>query len=64
MTPTHLPPGDFFSVTNELLGDAGDFDMMLFLMTISLTRETRAKPKINSLLDFYYPWILGRFSLI
>lgn len=54
----------FFSVVNELLGVAGNFDMMRFLMIIPLIRETRAKPKINSLLDLYYPWIIGRFSLV
>lgn len=29
-----------------------------------LIRETKTKPKNNSLLDLYYPWITDRFSLI
>lgn len=48
----------------NFLSDAGDFDMMLFLMTIPLIRKTNVKPKNNSLLDLYYPWITDRFSLI
>lgn len=38
--------------------------MKLLLMTIPLIRETKAKPKNNSLLDLYYPWIIDGFSLI
>lgn len=46
------------------LSDAGDFDIVLFLMTIPLIRETKTKLKNYSLLDIYYPWIIDRFSLI
>lgn len=35
----------------NFLSDAGDFDMMLFLMTILLIKETETKPKNKSLLD-------------
>ena len=48
----------------SFLSHAGDSDMMLLLMTVPLIRETKAKPKNNSLLDLYYPWIPDRFSLI
>lgn len=48
----------------SFLSEAGDFDRMLFLMIIPLIRETKAKPKNNSLLDLYYPWIIAGFSLI
>lgn len=48
----------------SFLSKAGDFDMKLLLMTIPLIRETKAKPKNNSLLDLYYPWIIDGFSLI
>lgn len=48
----------------NFLSDAGDFDIMLFLMTIPSIRETKAKPKNDSLLDICYPWIIDRISLI
>lgn len=65
MISMHLSWGVlFFSCKRFFLTDAGDFDMMLFLMTIPLIRKTNVKPKNNSLLDLYYPWIIDRFSLI
>lgn len=63
MIPKHLPLDDVFQLQMNFLSDACDFDLMLFLMTFPLIRETKAKPKNNSLLDLYYPWIIDRFNL-